>query len=247
MLKQKDWVNVLVERLGCSKKDAKDYYDFIFDCLKENISEEDALKIANFGVFKLRKTMAKEQVNLVTQQVEVVPEHYVVTFKPYFELQPKPEAIEVEDENVGAAFDAAAAVTAAAEVAMAEERQREAEEKRRAEEERKAAEEAKKQEEEKQPEPEEKEPEPEFVEKEQPEEKDEVKVSEPNELHWFYEGQEHTEKEIKLVLLQKAGVDESDIVASLAIVKNYIKQTAPDTKNVTVVEEKETFNFVFEK
>lgn len=214
MLKQKEWIDVLVEKLGCSRKDAKAYYDFVFDTLKENISPEEVLKIAGFGVFKLRKTMAKEQINLVSGQVEVVPEHFVVTFKPYFELQPKPEAIEVEGENIDAALDAAAAVTAAAEAAMEEKRQKEAEEKEKA---RLEAEEQKPVEEEK------------------------------AEIVWVFNGENHTENEIKKVLMQKTDLAEVDIDSGLAIVKNSLRDIAPATTTITVVEEKDTFNFVFNK
>lgn len=69
MLKQKDWVNVLVEKLSCSKKDAKEYYDLVFDNLKNTISPTENIKISGFGVMKLRKTMPKEQINLVTGNV----------------------------------------------------------------------------------------------------------------------------------------------------------------------------------
>ena len=97
MLKQKDWIEILVKKLGCTKKDAKEYYDCVFDYVREQISPTEAVKISSFGVFKLRKTMAKEQINLVTGMAEIVPEHYVITFKPYFEIEPKPEAIVIAD------------------------------------------------------------------------------------------------------------------------------------------------------
>lgn len=100
MLKQKEWIDVIVAKTGCSKKDAKIFYDCVFDYIREQISPEEVVKIAGFGVFKLRKTAAKEQINLVTGQAEIVPEHNVVTFKPYFEIDPKPESIEVEDDDV---------------------------------------------------------------------------------------------------------------------------------------------------
>ena len=100
MLKQKDWIDVIVAKTGCTKKDAKVFYDCVFDYMREQISPEEVIKIAGFGVLKLRKTAAKEQINLITGKPEIVPEHYVVTFKPYFEIDPKPEAIEVEDEDI---------------------------------------------------------------------------------------------------------------------------------------------------
>ena len=100
MLKQKEWIDVIVAKTGCTKKEAKVFYDCVFDYMKEQISPEEAIKIQGFGVLKLRKTAAKEQINLITGKPEIVPEHNVVTFKPYFEIDPKPEAIEVEDEDI---------------------------------------------------------------------------------------------------------------------------------------------------
>lgn len=100
MLKQKEWIDVIVTKTGCTKKEAKLIYDCMFEYIKEQISEDSPIKLQGLGVFKLRKTAAKEQINLVTGQAEIVPEHYAVTFKPYFEIDSKPEAIEVEDEEV---------------------------------------------------------------------------------------------------------------------------------------------------
>ena len=100
MLKQKEWIDVIVNKTGCSKKEAKLFYDCVFDYMREQITPEEPIKIQGFGVFKLRKTAAKEQINLITGQPEIVPEHNVVTFKPYFEIDSKPEAIEIEDEDI---------------------------------------------------------------------------------------------------------------------------------------------------
>lgn len=100
MLKQKEWIDVIVAKTGCTKKEAKVFYDSVFDSIREQISPEEPVKIQGFGVLKLRKTAAKEQINLITGKPEIVPEHNVVTFKPYFEIDPKPEAIEIEDEDV---------------------------------------------------------------------------------------------------------------------------------------------------
>ena len=225
MLKQKDWVNVLVEKLGCSKKDAKEYYDLVFDNLKNTISPTENIKISGFGVMKLRKTMPKEQINLVTGNVETVPEHNVITFKPYFALQPKPTAIEVEGENIDAALDAAAAVTAAAEAAMEEERAKEAALKEQEKEEAK-------------------------VEENAPVEEEKVEatpVVELENLVWVYGDQSYTENEIKKVLMQKTELSEVDVDASLAIVKNSLRDVAPHSTTIKVVEENEKFNFIFYK
>ena len=34
MLKQKDWIEILVKKLGCTKKDDKKYYDCFFDYVR---------------------------------------------------------------------------------------------------------------------------------------------------------------------------------------------------------------------
>lgn len=126
MLKQKEWLDVIVAKTGCTRKEAKLYYDVVFDYIREQISPEELVKIAGLGVFKLRKTADKEQINLITGQPEIVPAHYVVTFRPYFEIDPKPEAIEVEeDEDIAVVSAQVAEETAAAkeaqEAAQAEE------------------------------------------------------------------------------------------------------------------------------
>ena len=57
MLKQKEWIDVIVTKTGCTKKEAKLIYDCMFEYIKEQISEETPIKIPGFGVFKLRKTL----------------------------------------------------------------------------------------------------------------------------------------------------------------------------------------------
>ena len=66
MLKQKEWIEVIVAKTGCTKKDAKMFYDCVFDYMREQISPEELIKISGFGVLKLRKTAAKEQVFAAT-------------------------------------------------------------------------------------------------------------------------------------------------------------------------------------
>ena len=114
MLKQKEWIDVIVEKTGCTKKEAKVMYDCVFDYMREQISPEELIKISGFGVLKIRKTAPKEQINLITGKPEIVPEHNVVTFRPYFEIDPKPEAIDMEDEDLEDAIARAEAAAAAA-------------------------------------------------------------------------------------------------------------------------------------
>ena len=203
MLKQKEWIDIIVAKTGCTKKEAKIFYDCVFDYMREQISPEETIKISGFGVLKLRKTAAKEQINLVTGQPEIVPEHNVVTFRPYFEIDPKPEPIEVEDEDVIApvednVFDANEVTEDVAEEVVDEP----------------VNEEEKK------------------VEEVAPETVNAVVEEEEDGYSWLYEGNACTTNNIKQVLKQKTQLSDEDILASLNVVKENMKKTGKNTCEV---------------
>lgn len=218
MLKQKDWIEILVKKLGCTKKDAKEYYDCVFDYVREQISPTEAVKISSFGVFKLRKTMAKEQINLVTGMAEIVPEHYVITFKPYFEIEPKPEAIVIADTEEVNPIETPEVVNEEVieeEVVVEEE----------------TAEETPVEEEV-------------AVEEEAVEEK--VEETTTDDLEWVYEGNTYTTKDIRKVLIVKTNLSEVDVDASLDVIIENVKKLGSN-KTVRITEDKAKFNFEFDK
>lgn len=220
MLKQKDWINVLVEKLGCTKKDAKEYYDCVFDYMKEQISPEESIKISSFGVFKLRKTMAKEQVNIATGEIELVPEHFVVVFKPYFELEPKPKAIEFDDETAVETLDEEDDAVEIVSQEIVEDEEIEEVEEIVA-------------------------PVEEAV--EPTEETAPVKEEKLSDIAWVYENETYTVKDIRKVLSTKTHLDDADIIASLKIIEDSARKLVKDPKVIKIVEEKDSFNFEIEK
>lgn len=221
MLKQKEWIDIIVAKTGCTKKEAKVFYDCIFDYIREQISSEEAIKISGFGVLKLRKTAAKEQINLLTQQPEIVPEHYVITFRPYFEIDPKPTPIDVEvDEDVvemTMVSDATDVVTDEV-VENAEEDTDEVVEN--------------------------------AVEETTDNVTDEVVEDTPttiseDDIVWIYEGKKCTTTNIKLVLRQKTTLKDEDILVSLDIVIEKMKNIGKTTCEVK--EENNFFDFIIIK
>ena len=194
MLKQKEWIDVIVAKTGCTKKDAKMFYDCVFDYMREQISPEELIKISGFGVLKLRKTAAKEQINLVTGRPEIVPEHYVVTFRPYFEIDPKPEAIEVEDEDLVVEEAPVVEETPVVEEEVVEEVVEEVE-----------AEEA---------------PVEEVVEEAPVAEEAPVE----DDYTWIFEGNNCTTCDIRKLLGEKTSLDEADIAAAIHVVKENMKK-----------------------
>lgn len=218
MLKQKEWIDVIVAKTGCSKKEAKVFYDCVFDYMREQISPEEVIKIAGFGVFKLRKTAAKEQINLVTGQAEIVPEHNVVTFKPYFEIDPKPEAIEVEDDDVVVEEAPVVDEVVATEDVVVDEVKEEVVEEDVVEDD--------------------------VVEEVVNEDVKEVVVEEDN-CVWVYNGKSYTTSDMQALLVKSTELSAEDVANSLNVVKENMKKAG---KNVCEVkEEADTFEFIITK
>ena len=217
MLKQKEWIDVIVAKTGCTKKEAKVFYDCVFDYMREQISPEEVIKISGFGVLKLRKTAAKEQINLVTGKAEIVPEHNVVTFKPYFEIDPKPEAIDVEDDYVTEENGEVEIVVPVVDVNEEE-----------VEDEEEIVEEVTEQQEE--------------VVEETPAE--EV-VEEDDGFSWVVDGKPFSSKEMKTMLSEKTQLSEADVDTAMKVVKENMKKVGK--ASCEIKEENDTFDFVITK
>ena len=242
MLKQKEWIEVIVAKTGCTKKDAKMFYDCVFDYMREQISPEELIKISGFGVLKLRKTAAKEQINLVTGRPEIVPEHYVITFRPYFEIDPKPEAIEVEDEDLVVEEAPVVEETPVVEEEVVEEVEAEEE----VETEEVEAEEAPVEEEVEEAPVAEDAPVEEVVEEvvEEAPVAEEAPVEE-DDYTWIFEGNNCTTCDIRKLLGEKTSLDEADIAAAIHVVKENMKKAGK--KVCDVKEDKESFDFIILK
>ena len=244
MLKQKEWIEVIVAKTGCTKKDAKMFYDCVFDYMREQISPEELIKISGFGVLKLRKTAAKEQINLVTGRPEIVPEHYVITFRPYFEIDPKPEAIEVEDEDLVVEEAPVVEETPVVEEEVVEEVEAEEEVAEEVEAEEAPVEEA--------PVAEEAPVEEAPVAEEAPVEEvvEEAPVAEEapveeDDYTWIFEGNNCTTCDIRKLLGEKTSLDEADIAAAIHVVKENMKKAGK--KVCDVKEDNESFDFIILK
>ena len=233
MLKQKEWIEVIVAKTGCTKKDAKMFYDCVFDYMREQISPEELIKISGFGVLKLRKTAAKEQINLVTGRPEIVPEHYVITFRPYFEIDPKPEAIEVEDEDLVVEEAPVVEETPVVEEEVVEEVEAEEEVAEEVEAEEAPVEEAPVAEEA---------PVEEVVEEAPVAEEAPV---EEDDYTWIFEGNNCTTCDIRKLLGEKTSLDEADIAAAIHVVKENMKKAGK--KVCDVKEDNESFDFIILK
>ena len=246
MLKQKEWIDIIVAKTNCSKKEAKLYYDAVFDGIKEGLIANETIKIAGLGIFKLRKTAAKEQINLVTKQAEIVPEHHVITFKPYFEVDPKPEAIEIESDETEAVLANAPIST---DENISDEVNEEADEEEVIEEEEAEVEEAIENGNDKESVEENKEAN-EVVEEptEETSEVDEKALNNEvidNDLIWLYNGKNCTTENVMHLLKQETDLDDADIAAAIKVVVDKMHEANKTTCKIK--EEKDRFDFVIVK
>ena len=254
MLKQKEWIDVIVAKTGCTKKEAKVFYDCVFDYMREQISPEEAIKISGFGVFKLRKTAAKEQINLITGKPEIVPEHNVVTFKPYFDLDPKPEAIDVEDDYVEEISEETPVVVAPVvdiDVEDEEEVEETPVEEAPVEEtpvEETPVEEAPVEETPVEETPVEEAPVEEAPAEETPVEEapvEETPAEEDDGLSWVVDGKPFSTKEMKGMLAEKTELSENDVETAMCVVKENMKKSGKNTCEIK--DEEDSINFVITK
>ena len=201
MLKQKEWIDVIVAKTGCSRKEAKIFYDCTFDYMREQISVDEPIKISGFGVLKLRKTAAKEQINLITH---------------HFEIDPKPEPIDVEmaeEEEIVPTVEEVTEETVTEETATEE-----------VVDETPVAEE---------------EPVEEVREQTQEEPAEEVT---DDDFKWLYEGKTCSTSNIKQLLRQRTAFSDVDINKALDVVKDTMRKNGKTTCEVK--EENSTFDFI---
>jgi integration host factor subunit alpha len=77
-----DIVENIYEKVGFSKKEVAKIVETIFDLIKENLQNEEKIKISGFGNFIVRKKRARRGRNPQTgDDIQITPRR-ILTFKP---------------------------------------------------------------------------------------------------------------------------------------------------------------------
>jgi integration host factor subunit alpha len=77
-----DIVENIYEKVGFSKKEVAKIVETIFDLIKENLQNEEKIKISGFGNFIVRKKRARRGRNPQTgNDIQITPRR-ILTFKP---------------------------------------------------------------------------------------------------------------------------------------------------------------------
>ena len=81
-MNNKELIAELAERTGYSVKDTQRLANNLIDAMGDAFQQDDAVMVANFGVFETKKKMERIMVNPSTGQRILVPPKLVLGFKP---------------------------------------------------------------------------------------------------------------------------------------------------------------------
>ncbi len=81
-MRKSDLADLVVEKLGVSKKESTDILQMILDSIREELEKGETVKIAGFGNFVVREKKARKGRNPKTgEEIGITPRR-VVTFRP---------------------------------------------------------------------------------------------------------------------------------------------------------------------
>lgn len=84
--------DVLFERLGLNKREAKDMVDYFFEEVREALERGEDVKLSGFGIFNLREKSQRPGRNPKTGEEIPISARRVVTFRPGQKLKVRVEA-----------------------------------------------------------------------------------------------------------------------------------------------------------
>lgn len=84
---KKEIVKTISDNIGLTQLRTKEIVQKTFDAIVETLVEEHRIELRNFGVFEVKKRAARKARNPRTGEKVLVPEKFVVTFKPGKEME----------------------------------------------------------------------------------------------------------------------------------------------------------------
>jgi integration host factor subunit alpha len=76
-----DLVEIIYEKVGLSKKEAKDIVETVFEVLKDSLKNDEKIKISGFGNFSVRSKRPRRGRNPQTGDDIEISARRVLTFK----------------------------------------------------------------------------------------------------------------------------------------------------------------------
>ncbi len=104
---KKDIVRTISDEVGLTQQQTKKIVQKTFDSIIETLVREGRIELRNFGVFEVKPRAARRARNPRTGDEVIVPEKYVVTFKPgkYMEVRVQDAELDVHHDNLSGGVD----------------------------------------------------------------------------------------------------------------------------------------------
>ena len=91
---KKEIVKTISEEIGLTQLKTKEIVQKTFDAIVDTLVEDKRIELRNFGVFEVKQRAARKARNPRTGEKVLVPEKFVVTFKPGKEMEERVRELE---------------------------------------------------------------------------------------------------------------------------------------------------------
>ena len=91
---KKEIVRTISEEIGLTQLQTKEIVQKTFNAIVEALVEENRIELRNFGVFEVKRRAPRKARNPRTGEKVLVPEKFVVTFKPGKEMEERVRELE---------------------------------------------------------------------------------------------------------------------------------------------------------
>ncbi|NLX96357.1 MAG: integration host factor subunit beta [Rhodopirellula sp.] len=102
---KREIVRSICEETGLNQLQAKDIVQKVFDSILQTLVEQRRVELRNFGVFEVKRRGARKARNPRTGEEVMVPERFVVAFKPGQIMQQRVEALGARKSGDSEAVD----------------------------------------------------------------------------------------------------------------------------------------------
>jgi nucleoid DNA-binding protein len=96
---KKEIVKTIADEIGLTQLKTKEIVQKTFDAIVETLVADGRIELRNFGVFEVKKRAARLARNPRTGDKVLVPEKFVVTFKPGKEMEARVRQLELEAQR----------------------------------------------------------------------------------------------------------------------------------------------------
>jgi integration host factor subunit beta len=110
---KKEIVRTISEEIGLTQLKTKEIVQKTFDAIVDTLVTDGRIELRNFGVFEVKRRARRKARNPRTGEKVLVPEKFVVTFKPGKEMEKRVRELELRAASEAQAVQAEAESRAA--------------------------------------------------------------------------------------------------------------------------------------